>query len=131
MRNCQNSKNAGGLLITGETGTGKTLLVKHFLETQESKEKILVVNAPFGPTLRALHEELLVQIGVPFPTKGTAGTKLRRLIELIKSANIELVVIDDFQRVCGGSRQNTIEVFEFLVHLMEKSNVPFVFLGSS
>jgi type II secretory pathway predicted ATPase ExeA len=131
VQECQNSKGATGMLITGETGTGKTLLVKQYLETQKNKEKIMVVTAPIQSTLRAFNEELLEQIGDPFPNKGPFGMKMRRLIELIKTSNIELIMVDDFQRVFGGNRQNASEVLECLVHLMEKTNVSFVFLGSN
>lgn len=108
------------MLITGETGTGKIFLMQQYLETQESKEKILVATTPIQSTVRAFNEELLGKLFDPFPNRGTLVVKTRRLIERIKTLDIELIMVDDFQGVWSGSRQDTIEVLEFLVHLMKK-----------
>lgn len=117
------------LLITGESGVGKTYLVKQYLEKQDKENNILVVTAPFQSYVKALLEEFLFQMDDPFALKGTISMKLKKIIDIIKFSKIELIVVDDVQHLIAGRKVNTFEVLECIVHLMNQTEVPFVFLG--
>ncbi|MEH7747328.1 ATP-binding protein [Neobacillus drentensis] len=133
IERCHQSLNQYGepyhLLLTGPTGAGKTTVIQQYLEKLENNEKVLVVDIPLPCSLRSLIETLLVLLGDPFPSKGTLEMKIRRLTHFFCYSKIELVILDDFHRLLSRNRHARFELSDFIVSLLKRTNVPFVFVG--
>ncbi len=126
-----------GLAIIGESGTGKTSLINHFVSTHpeyRDKEgaKVHIVSAmvPPKPTVKGLAELILFYLGDPLFDKGTESSKTLRLITLLKGASTKMLVLDEFQHfVDQGSSKIQHHVADWLKMVVDESEVCLVVTG--
>ncbi len=127
----------GGLLITGQTGSGKTTLIEYyrsFFPRQNLEDRtvtpVLIVTTPESPTVKSLAEAILIALGDPVASRGTAEEKTRRINHYLKECRIELLVIDEFQHFLdSGKTKQARKVTDWLKNLFNISNVPVVLVG--
>lgn len=98
------NKVGGGLIFTGPSGFGKTTMFEHYLtlfprqeEAQYSRIPVLHVTTPSSPTVRSFAEAILLALEDPLARRGTAEEKTLRIYQLLKSCQVELLLIDEFQ----------------------------------
>lgn len=128
---------AGGLLITGHTGSGKSTIKTQFAERYPRVEenertlvRVLVVDTPSTPTVKSLVTAMLVALGDPASLKGTAEEKTERLYTLIKGCGVEILLIDEFQHYLDRAKTNEIYVAtDWLKNLINRVNIPVVLIG--
>ncbi|MDC9523145.1 TniB family NTP-binding protein [Pseudoalteromonas sp. Angola-31] len=98
------------MLLNGDTGTGKTALIKQYKERHLPQfingvmnHPVLVSRIPSNPTLESTLAELLKDLGQIGSTERKLrvnGTRLTKsLIENLKTCGTELIIIDEFQEL--------------------------------
>lgn len=126
-----------GLLVYGQHGSGKSTAIKHYL-TQFRRKRVVGVSkipvlfalTPETPSVVSLSDVLLTSLGDPVATRGTAATKLNRIVHFFKECGVEMLVLDEFHhfydthRILEGRR-----VSDWLKNLMNLTGVCIVLVG--
>lgn len=131
------AKIAGGLLITGHTGSGKSTVKSQYAERYPREEaidrtivRVLVVDTPSSPTVRSLVTTMLVALGDPVSHRGTAEEKTERLYKRIKGCGVELFIIDEFQHFLDRGRfSEACTVTDWLKNLINRANISVILMG--
>jgi len=127
----------GGLLITGQTGSGKSTLAEFYrayFPRQDIEDRtvtpVLIVTTPESPSVKSLAEAVLIALGDPVASKGTAEEKTRRIFRYLKECRVELLIIDEFQHFYdSGKKSQAKKVTDWLKNLFNISNIPGVLVG--
>lgn len=133
----QASGYAGGLLMTGYTGSGKSTVKKEYAARFPRKEEVdrmhipvLCVDTPTAPTAKSLAEAILIALGDPMSYRGTAEQKTQRIYRLFQLCRVELLIIDEFQQFLEyAHRHEVARVTDWLKNLLNNANVPVVLMG--
>ena len=131
------SGHPGGLLIIGLSGAGKSTVKNQYEGRFPRKEQgditlipVLKVDAPAGPTVKNLAEEILVALGDPAAHQGSAEQKTQRIYYFLKMCQVELLLIDEFQHFVENARRNEIaRVTDWLKSLINHARIPVVLFG--
>ncbi|QYK03152.1 ATP-binding protein [Shewanella psychrotolerans] len=129
-----------GLLITGPSGIGKTLLAETYasqIKRRESEEKVTIpvlhhevaieTNSP-----SALLRGIIMRMGAPLPRKAIDFIELfAQFNQLLVELEVELLIIDEVQHTLpkndGIKAQQMLKCF---ASMLDKSGVPIVFMGT-
>lgn len=132
-------KKASCLLITGESGSGKSELARHYLEKYpivKEEERIhipvLWVELRSITSIKDLMRALLRAIHDPQNGMGGPTTEdlFERFIRLAKTVGLEILIIDELQVVIQRRGQAVIAgVADKFKELIEALNIPIVFMG--
>lgn len=130
------------ILVTAETGMGKTKLIKEYLkkyndvriEQYDGGEKtimpVLFASVPDDTGPRAAPMEILNALGDPLYNKGTRADLNIRFAKDARECGIELIVIDEFQNAIEtGTDKVVYRVAEWIKTIINKTNIPVVLLG--
>lgn len=129
--------NAGGLMITGFTGSGKSTVKEQYASQYSRYETatgtiipVLTVNTPSNPTVKSLVTAMLVAIGDPASHQGNMEEKTNRLYTLLKNCMVELLIIDEFQHfVDRGRNSEMMGVTDWLKNFINSAKIPVVIMG--
>lgn len=133
----QHNRVGGGLLLTGPSGVGKSTILQQYLQNfprQEDKSitkiPVLHVSIPSSPTVKNMAETILIALHDPLARRGSAEEKTFRIYQLLKSCQVELLLMDEFQH-CYYS--HTIVEFrrvaDWLKNMISISGVAVVLCG--
>ena len=126
------------MFIYGRPGVGKSTIKDLYLDQckvdqQDEinyKNPILSMNSPVQATVKSLLSEMLRSLGDPAFDKGTTQAMSARLEHLIKVKEIELIILDEFQRLIDIKSNKVLrDVAEKLTIIINNTKVPFVFIG--
>lgn len=125
------------LLVTGESGTGKTTLCKALVERypratlpERDVVPVLVVPIPPAATIASVAEAMLARLGDPAPTTGTTSAKTARAARLARACGVELLMFDEANHIQDrGQSPTQYMVEDWLKGLMDDVQVPTVLLG--
>lgn len=128
---------AEGLAIVGESGTGKTSVLRSFqsnhmpARSRDGMEiPILYASVPPMPTVKSLAGVMLAALNVPDCERGTENEKSRRLRILMKETGTRMVMIDEFQHFYDrGKRQIMLHVADWLKVLIDETRSTLVVAG--
>jgi len=128
---------AGGLLLVGQSGAGKTTLIEHYRDSfpitehpEQTLVPILVVQTPAMPTVKNLAEAILHALGDPDVNKGSTEEKTRRIFKLLVACHVELLIIDEFQHFCDSRRRSVAnQVADWLKGVLNVARIPVVVVG--
>lgn len=131
------SGHPGGLLIIGLSGAGKSTVKNQYEARYPRNDEgeitfipVLKVDAPAGPTVKNLAEEILVALGDPMAHQGSAEQKTQRIYYFLKMCQVELLLIDEFQHFVENARRNEIaRVTDWLKSLINHARIPVVLFG--
>lgn len=120
-------------LCVGQSGTGKSTLKEMVRKAYpavplEDRElvPVLCVDTPSKPTIRNMAEAMLLQLGEPCFTRGSAIDKTNRILNLVKDKQVRLIIIDELQHfIDQGRRRAPQEVSDWLKTLIDQSNAYF------
>lgn len=133
----KHARTAEGLLIVAQSGGGKTVLADYYCSQFPRRQgedgqiiPVLKVTTPESPSVKTFAQEMLASMGDPAFDRGTAETKTKRLVLLLKQCGVELLVIDEFQHFCDGHRKSeSRRVSDWLKNLLNAVGIPIVLLG--
>lgn len=128
-----------GLLITGETGTGKSFLAEQIIKRRQpvdtdslSTHPVIYINIAEGSkTVGAVVSTLLSALGSPTPFKGTIAKRMEELNTLMHNTKVEFVILDevhDWIPKSGVTPKS--EIYLFFKSCLNKWKIPFLFLGT-
>lgn len=128
---------AGGLLLVGQSGAGKTTLIEHYRDhfpithnPEQTTVPVLVVQTPAMPTVKNLAEAILHALGDPNVNKGSAEEKTRRIFKLLLACHVELLIIDEFQHFCDARHRSVAnQVADWLKSVLNVARIPVVVVG--
>lgn len=128
---------AAGILVTGPSGVGKTMLVgayaeKHQREAnlQGTKIPVLMVTVPSSPTVKSLSEAILMGLGYSKAHRGSAPEKTALIRDLITRCHVEMMVLDEFQHLYyAPTNAHFRDVTDWLKNLISLMNVVVVACG--
>lgn len=129
------------MLLNGDTGTGKTALIKQYKERHLPQfingvmnHPVLVSRIPSNPTLESTLAELLKDLGQVGSTERKLrinGTRLTTsLIKCLKTCGTELIIIDEFQELIEHNQgKKRREIANRLKYINDESGVSIVLVG--
>lgn len=128
---------AEGLLVQGDTGAGKTTIMKLYardyprtITEDGSLIPVLCASVPVPATCKSLASALLTAIGDPVAEKGTQISQTNRLKKYFQACNVELLILDEFQHFQDRDSKKVLKtVSDWLKLLMDQTRVPIVLAG--
>lgn len=130
------SRVPGALLIYGQSGSGKSTVLKYYMQQfprQSTPRKIIIpvlkVVTPEAPTVRSFTEALLVALRDPAAARGSAAVKTQRIMHFVKECDIQIILIDEFHHFCDSKRSENRRVTDWLKNLINECGVPVVLFG--
>ncbi|MHB1328502.1 MAG: TniB family NTP-binding protein [Gemmatimonadales bacterium] len=130
------SPSADCLLLIGESGTGKTSIIRRYLDRYPTQQTIrglvqpvIYAEAPTRCRTKPLAESILKQLGDPKPSRGTEHEMVSRIITQMEGQATELLIIDEVNHVVAQSREATYEAANFFKGLLNQAKCPILFAG--
>jgi type II secretory pathway predicted ATPase ExeA len=118
------------LLITGQTGTGKSTLVAHYLRNAYSQKGILAINMPQNATIKNFINALFEKLGCDSGKGSSIHHEAVRLVEVIKEKEIGLLIIDEFQQIMDSNDNKiNLEVLDLLKQIQIDAKVSIIAVG--
>lgn len=130
------AKVPGALLIYGQSGCGKSTVLRYYLQQfprQTTPRKtiipVLKVVTPEAPTVRSFTEAVLVALGDTAAARGSAAVKTQRIMHFVRECEIQLFLIDEFHHFCDSKRTEYRRVTDWLKNLINECGIPVVLFG--
>jgi hypothetical protein len=130
---------ASCLLLTGESGSGKSELAKHYVKNNpvfEDEERTRIPVLHYELRSVATPEEflrsLLVAIGDPQQGMGARnkGELYARLVILINTVGLELLILDEIQVIIERRSAKVLTgIADLFKDLIKDTEIPIVFMG--
>lgn len=129
-------KEVYGLLLSGQSGVGKTQLINWYKSNHPQWtdggvdiKPVVIVTTPTKPLVSDLAEEILRQLGDPMPHLGTKTTKTKRIHTLLKTCRVEMLFLDELQHFLEHGNAAMREVSNWLKNLISTAQIPIVVVG--
>lgn len=130
---------ASCVLLTGESGSGKSELAKNYVKNNpvvENSERTTIPVLHYELRSIATPEEflrsLLVAIGDPQQGRGARnkGELYSRLVLLISTVRLELLILDEIQVIIERRSAKVVTgIADLFKDLINDTNIPIVFIG--
>lgn len=130
---------ASCILLTGESGSGKSELAKYYLKNNPAVEleeqthiPVLHYELRSVSTPEEFLRSLLVAIGDPQQGRGARnkGELYGRLVILIKTVGIELLILDEIQVIIERRSAKVVTgIADLFKDLINDTEIPIVFMG--
>lgn len=126
------------VLITGDTGTGKSTFLKHYVQDYpvdrgvpgRPRRPVIYVELSVRCTISDAATAILDALGDPGADVGKQSQRSRRVRHLLVEQGVEAVLIDEFQHIVEASGERTLnKVGDWLKQQAKATNIPFVLAG--
>ncbi|QSO54068.1 TniB family NTP-binding protein [Alicyclobacillus curvatus] len=126
-----------GIFISGETGMGKTTLLREYVKNHppevlddRTRVPVLYVTVPVGSSIKALTSKILEGFGDPLFDKGTELNMLSRIYRYIDVCEVELIIFDEFQHLIDSDTQHVLnKVSNWMKTFIETIERPVILCG--
>ena len=128
-----------GILLYGDSGTGKTKIVRHFSERFAPKEKedddadeipVLLVETPTEPKEKLLYDRIMDTIGVPYKKTEDVLEKEKNIEYYVNMMKIKMLIFDEFHNVLNGTGIQQKRVLAAVKSLTNRLLIPIVLVGT-
>lgn len=126
-------------LIVGDTNNGKTSIARHFAGKHakrvapnpvEPEHPVIYIQAPPGPNLRMLYNDLLRAVNAPTqPSWGWARLQ-QIIINLFPQLKVRMILIDEIHNLNQGTRDQQSLFLNGLKYLTNELQIPIVVIGT-
>jgi len=124
------------VLITGDTGVGKTTFLKHYAEQNPSRREggclvqpVIFEELQSKMTILAAAKALLRKLEDPCGGKGNLADLTYRVTHQIQAQKVEVVILDEFNHIVETGNITVNKVADWLKQVSKATNVPFVMAG--
>ena len=122
------------MLITGDTGSGKSALINHFYQQCKNDNNPTVILTRVRPTLEETLQQILIDVDDFRRRKTPKGMSqfglIERLMDCIKAKDIGLIIINESQELIElKSEHQRREIANKLKMISEEASVSIVFVG--
>lgn len=126
------------LLVVGDTGNGKTQIIRRFADAHPSYTReedghlimpVIYMQAPTDVTERSFYHSLLDVTGTPFRTADLVDRKQRQVINTLQRLETKLLIIDEIQHVLAGNQLKQRQFLNVLKYLSNDLMLPVVGAG--
>lgn len=127
------------LLLYGDTGMGKTKIVRKFLRdhpasfdqrTGVTTMPVVAMQMPAEPVERDIYSELLAALGAPGPTDGTTYRLKEVCRRLLRSMGVRILIIDEIHAMLAGSFRQQRVFLNAIRFLANDLRIPLVCVGT-
>jgi Cdc6-like AAA superfamily ATPase len=123
--------------ITGKSGAGKSTLIKYYTSRYPRKITregtiipVLSSEILASATPKGIATGILLDLGDPLADRGTQIGQMIRVFKLVEECKVELIILDEFQRLIDDKSNLVIKKSAELVRdLVTRTNVPVVLVG--
>lgn len=139
---CRELSKLGGdpecMIVTGDTGAGKTSLINKYLELNARKDSyegtvipVLSTTLPGEANSVALFQQILTDLGHPYPFESSNEVQLRKQIkDLAHNCRLELIIVDEFQHLIERKSQKILqETANSIKSLIVDTKIPMALFG--
>jgi hypothetical protein len=127
------------LAILGATRAGKTRLIEEWLARNNPQRvetptgshiPYLFISVPAGASMKGTASAFLHTLGDPNPSRGTQWNMVTRLHKLLKSCQVRMIFVDEFQHILDRETQHVLHaVSDFLKDIINQSAIPMILIG--
>jgi type II secretory pathway predicted ATPase ExeA len=126
------------LLLVGDTGSGKTSILKQFLHQHKEYSRqgdgqlirpVLFLQTPQEPDERIFYEKILSALGVPWAKKDRTSFKQQQVIHNIRNMEVKLFIIDELQHILAGNTSKQRLFLNVIKYLSNELQISFVGAG--
>lgn len=126
------------LLVVGETGMGKSTLIKDYIAknpravtTETTTVPVLSASIPAPATMKGMATELLTKLGDPLAERGTLNQQTWRLRRLLETCRVEMIILDEFNHFIDRDSDKVLRsVADWLKVLIDTTGIPMVLVGT-
>lgn len=126
------------LAIIGDTGTGKTTLLKRFVASKPRVEHpeftevpVLLVEVPAKCSIKMLAGLMLRALGSPFWNRGDEVERTYQLVTLLKGCRVRMLILDEVNHLADrGAEKSHYHVGDWIKQLIGTSGLPVVLSGT-
>jgi len=126
------------LAVIGQTGTGKTTLLRTFAKRYPRNEHehytevpVLYLEVPSNCTIKRLAGFMLQTLGTPFWNHGDEEGRTNQLLTLLKGCNVRVVILDEVNHLADrGAAKTHYQIGDWIKQLSRRSGVPIVLAGT-
>jgi type II secretory pathway predicted ATPase ExeA len=134
---CSYASTPKGLMVLGETGTGKTTLAREYerkyacsFDVIRDKKPVLLIETPPSNSVDTFYSAILEKLGDLAYDKGRAVSKRKRIERLIKELGVEVLIFDEIQNLLPENAQaSTRKISNIIKSLMNTLRIPVVLVG--
>lgn len=128
---------AENLLLIGESGVGKSTLLKRYVDRYPRIEHedfteipVLYIELETAPTPKKIAGQLLRAMGSPYWNKGTESELKVQLQCLLKACRVKVVIIDEANHLVDRGGEKTLHTTgDWLKVLLDETRIAFVLAG--
>lgn len=126
------------LLVLGDTGNGKTHIIKHFSESYPSYTRetdghlivpVIYLQMPPDADERSFYHNLLDITGGVYRAIDRTDRKQRQVINTLRHLETRLLIIDEIQHVLAGSQAKQRQFLNVLKYLSNELMLPLIGAG--
>jgi len=128
-----------GILLYGESGTGKTMIVRHFFEKFAPREDedddadeipVLLIETPTEPKEKLLYDKIMDTLGVPYKKNEDILDKERNVEHYVNVLRIKMLIFDEFHNVLNGTAIQQKRILAAIKSLTNRLWIPIVLVGT-
>ncbi|MEW8525247.1 MAG: TniB family NTP-binding protein [Candidatus Thiodiazotropha endolucinida] len=126
-----------GVLIIGDTGTGKTSLLDNYRAKNPAERRdgivcrpFLLTSIPAKASMNSLASTMLKDLGDPSPHSGNLAQKTDRVQTQLRLQQVEIVAFDEFQHMVEATgKDGLVRVSDWIKAQMKDVGIPFAICG--
>lgn len=126
------STQADGVFLSGNSGVGKTTLLKDYAEGFPRKivegttiVPILYFKVPVGATPKAVASQILYELGDINFDKGTQVQQTTRIFYYVERCKVEMIIMDEFQHLIDRDTEHVLtKASDWVKTFLEEVNIP-------
>ncbi|WP_022670410.1 TniB family NTP-binding protein [Hippea alviniae] len=128
-----------GVLLYGESGTGKTMIVRHFFEKFAPKENededadeipVVLVETPTEPKERMIYDKIADTLGFPYKKSEDILDKERNIEHYVNFMRVKMIIFDEFHNILNGTAIQQRRVLSVIKSLTNRLWIPIVLVGT-